>query len=243
MNRKLILLNLALLMAAIFVGVRLHDEWVAAKAREARLRLNPVRPAPAPPFQKSPEVPPVMATGYAKIAQDYLLHPERNPNLPLPPPPAPPPPPPPPPPAPFYHGMMNVGGGPQIILSEKANTARKWLSPGEKIGEYIVVSFNSESIELEWNGQRFIKSLAEISGHGLGGPQPGADSAGQSQAAPPPPPPQISMGPGDQDQFGDRACQNNDSDPYGTHKDGFVKVEITNPLTHGKACVWKREGR
>ncbi|HUA62698.1 MAG TPA: hypothetical protein VML19_28335 [Verrucomicrobiae bacterium] len=243
MNRKLILLNLSLLIAVIFIAFRLHDEWTAAKDRQAHLRVNPVPPAPAPPFAKSPEVPPVMATTYAKIAQEYLLHPDRNPDLPLPPSPEPPPPPPPPPPAPVYYGMWNIGGGPQIILSEKPNTARKWLSPGDKIGDYLLVSFNSEAVELEWNGQRFIKSLAEISGHGAGGPQPSADASSQAtQVAAASPPPPTSMGPGDQDQFGDRACQNNDSDPVGTHKDGFVKTELTNPLTRAKVCVWKREG-
>lgn len=244
MNRKLISLDVLLLAVVVFAGVRLHEEWVAGKARrEALSRSSLVKPAPAPPFQKSPEPPAVMATSYAKIAQELLLDPSRNPDIPIPPKPEPQPPPPPPPP-PVFHGMMNIGAGPQIIMSEKANTARQWLSPGDKIGEYKLVSFNSEAVELEWNGQRFIKQLSEISGHGAG-PQPGGEQAGNQASAPAPAPvQQVSLGPGAPGANGDRGCQNNDSDPFGTVKDGYIKTEVRNPLfpNSGGGCVWKPVG-
>jgi len=243
LNRKLIALDILLVAAVVYVGIDLRNEYLAAKARQAKLLHTGVATASAPPFQKSPETAPVMATAYANIAQKLLLDPSRNPDIPIPEVPKPPPPPP-PPPLPVYHGMMNIGGGPQIILSVKAEGARQWLSPGDKIGDYTLLAFNSEAVELEWNGQHFIKALTEIAGHGAG-QQEGNSGANQGLSMPataPPPVPQ-SLGPGGVTPNGDRACQNADSDAIGTVRDGFVKTEIHNALLGTTACIWKPVGK
>jgi hypothetical protein len=145
---------------------------------------------------------------------------------------------------PFFHGMMNIGDGPEIILSATANAVHKRMHPGESIGEFLLVAFNADDVEFEWNGKRIIKPLAEISGHGAG--PPGAEPS-QAEAAAPPPrvePTPASYGPGVENAIGERSCVPGDTSPEGTEKDGVVKTLIKSPLIPGVVnCIWKPKGR
>jgi hypothetical protein len=235
-------LNVALVGAVVYAGVEGRRQWVAAKERQADIiRKGFVPPAPAPPFTRQPEVQPVLASGYAPIAQRFLLDPSRNPDVPIEKPPAPPPPPP-RPALPFFHGMMNIGDGPEVSMSATANAVHRWLHAGEKIGEFKLVAFDADNIELEWNGDRIIKPLAELSGH---------SAQGQAIEAPPendqPPtrviPPPAPVGPGQENVAGERSCQANDTMPVGTVMNGVVKTIVRNPLFGSENCIWKPVGR
>jgi hypothetical protein len=240
LNRKLVVLNLSLVGAVVYAGMDLRRQWVAAKEREAQIqRTAKVAPAAALPFTRQPEVAPVMASGYAKIAQNFLLDPSRNPDVPIP---APPPPPPPPvmPPLPLFHGMMNIGDGPEIIMSVNAAAAHKRLHAGETIGEFQVVAFNADQVELEWNGQRMTKTLAEIAGHGAGPQQASetsqADAAPATRAAPAP----AAYGPDKaENSAGEHACVDGDTTAVGTEKDGLVKTMVRNALLGSENCIWR----
>jgi hypothetical protein len=232
------ILNVVLAGTIVYGGMELRGQWLAAKAREAKIRSGQVAPAPAPPFTKLPEVAPVMASGYANVAQKFLLDPSRNPDLPIEVPP-PPPPPKPMPPLPFFHGMMNIGNGPEIILSLKTDATHKRVHAGEPIGEFTLVAFNSEQVELQWNDQRIVKSLAELSGHSAV-PQAVQESAAEAPIVNERPPVVPGdKGPGTENAAGERACQEGDTDPPGTERDGVVKIIGKNSLFGTEYCIWR----
>ncbi len=244
MNRKLMALNIALGAAIVYGGVELHGQWQAAKARQDRIAAGRVAPAPPPPFTKLPEVEPVMASGYASVAQKFLLDPSRNSDLPIPEPEkVVVPPPPVMPPLPFFHAMMNIGNGPEIVMSEKSGSQHKRIHPGESIGEFKLVAFNSEQIELEWNGQRMVKSVTELSGHGAGPNAEPQAAPAEATAAPAPTvreaPTPAALGPGEGNAAGERACQPGDTMPVGTEIDGVVKTVGKHGLFGGEFCIWK----
>jgi len=239
LNRKLVVLNVALAGAIVYGGVELRGQWLAAKAREKQIQQDAVAPAPAPPFTRLPEVAPVMASAYANVAEKFLLDPSRDPNLPIPVP-EPVPPPPPMPALPFFHGMMNIGNGPECIMSVTASAEHKRVHAGEQIGEFTLVAFNADQIELDWNGKRVVKSLAELSGHGSGpeaaeAPAPVEAAAVNERPAVVP----GDKGPGDANAAGERACQAGDTDPPGTERDGVVKTVGRNTLFGTEYCIWK----
>jgi hypothetical protein len=143
------------------------------------------------------------------------------------------------PPLPFFHGMMNIGGGPEVIMSLKSDATHKRVHAGEAIGDFTLVAFDSERIELEWNGRRIVKSLAELSGHGNG---PQAAEAPEPEAAAPAvhvAPPPAAYGPGAENAAGERACQEGDTLPAGTETDGVVKTIGRNALFGTEYCIWK----
>jgi hypothetical protein len=232
-----VLLNVALVGAVAYTGVELRRQWVAAKERQAQISRGQIQPTPAPPFSKLPEVAPVLPSGYSTIAQKLLLHPSRNPDLPVE---VPPPPPPPPvrPPLPAYHGMINLGDGPEIILSVGA-AAHKYLHPGDPIGDFKLVGFSADEVELEWNGERFRKRLTELVAHS--GQQQAA--ASEPDAAPVAVRAPVTPGAYGPDKNangnGERACVDGDTTPVGTEKDGVVKTIVRNALMGSENCIWK----
>jgi hypothetical protein len=241
LNRKLVVLNVALVGAVVYTGGELRQHWVAAKEREVEIiKRGKVPTVPTPPFTPLKEVPAVLPSGYAKIAENDLLDPSRNPDLPVEQPP-PPPPPPVMPALPCYHGMMNIGDGPEIIMGVNCGAAHKRLHSGDPIGEFKLVAFNSQAIELEWNGQQIIKSVAELAAR-EGGP-PAAEASSQADAAAPTTRVQLAPAAVGPDQntnaSGERACQDNDTTPAGTVVDGVVKTIIKNGITGRENCIWR----
>jgi hypothetical protein len=238
LRRKLIELNLVLAAVVAGAGFLLHNEWLAAKAREAALRkAHAVAPAP-PPMTPLAAPGALLPTTYKRVATDDLFDPSRNADVPVDQGP-PPPPPPPMPPLPLCHGVMDVGDGPIAVLSVNKNSPHQALSPGDKIGQFKLVSVNTQEIALEWNGQIIHKSVDELLDRSA--PPPAAASA---MATAPPPPPQetpTQKGPGPETQFGIKTCQPNDSTPEGTVVDGYRKTSRATPF--GSACYWEQVGR
>ena len=239
MNRKLVVLNAVLLLVVVFGGVQLRNQHEAAKARQAALLAVRVSPVPAPPFVALPNDPPVLSSGYKDVAMKDLFHPSRNPDVEVPPPPAPPPPPP-MPELPRFHGQMNLGDGPLVLLVEKAGTPEKAIKPGETIGQFKLVDVNTSEITFAWtfNGDLVRRSLSSMMDRiAETGPAGGSD-APRSQAPPPPQAPQIksAIGPGALTGMGTRICEVNDNTPAGTVVNGFKKTEGRTPF--GAFCVW-----
>jgi hypothetical protein len=242
LRRKLLALNAALGLLTIYAGYQLRQTWQAAKARE-RAELNKrVPPAAPPPYTHPPAAPPVIAGGYSNIVQQMLFDRSRNPAVPIElPAPAPAPPPKPVPPLPVYHGMMNLGGGVTVVLSQDSNSPHQGLEIGDSIGQFKLVDVNTEEIAFEWDGQTIRKKLEELKEHGAA-PQPAA--AAPVAAAPVPartdtpaaPPVQSPLGPGVDIGAGFRACQPNDSSPAGAVVDGYRKVVLYSPF--GQTCRW-----
>lgn len=245
MNRKLLLLDIVLLAIVVYAGTQFRDMYNSAKAREAAQQRVKVRPVPPPPIPQAVPDPPVMATHYAKIAQQLLLDKSRTPDVPIELPP-PPPPPPPMPALPVYHGMMDFGDaeGPIAIMSVAAGKPHKAIHPGETIGEFKLLAVSRDGIDLEWRDQKVHKRLEELldrSHNAVAQAEPTPIPGGYATPPPPrePPKPPAQYGPGN--QAGDvKRCIENDTTPPGTVVDGYRKIE--KPGMFGKSCYWEPVG-
>ena len=240
MKRKIAILNVVLAAVAVFAGVQLRNEWLAAKAREAAtLPGPPVKPAAVPPYMALPGAQPVLAAGYSMIPQKFLFDPSRNSTVVEVVTVTPPPPPRPMPALPRFHGEMNLGGV-MAVLSETPGSPQKFMKPGETIGEFKLLDVNTQELVFEWNGQTIHKGLNELTDHGAAPPvSPG--SPAPARAAPPAPVAKTPTGPGEPTPQGYRTCNPNDSTPVGAVVDGFQKMSLVTPF--GAACRWDPVGK
>jgi len=247
MSRKLVALDLALVVLLVWAGYGLRQMWLSAKAREAAEWSHRTGTVPVPPLTPLPNPPAVVPAKYKTIADQFLLDKSRNPDVPVEPPPAPPPEPP-MPPLPVYHGLMNLGDGPAAFLSVSATTPCEMIHPGETIGQFKLLSVNEKEIALEWHGKTIHKLAEELMDNSASstdqqqaatGARPGLAASVAAPAAKPPEPP-SEKGPGEQNQFGTASCQTNDSTPVGTVTNGMRKVERVTPF--GRICLWESVG-
>lgn len=243
MTRRLVLLDCVLVILVCIAGWQLRRQVGRENAREQALWNTKVAPKPAAPLAPLPTVSPLMAMSYADVAQLNLFSKDRNPQVILDPvtPPAPPP----VPPFPVARGVMLWDGvPPTVVLSEKSGSPQKGYHPGDRIGEWKVVSVDSQFIALEWNGQEFKKRLDEL-----------MDKTPLVQEAPAPAPVAVqsntpaaknvqslsdtgrSTGPGVDVGGGSRMCTPGDNSPAGTVSEGYKKVVSSTPF--GSACRWE----
>lgn len=160
MNRRLLILDLVLVLFAAGLIWILRERYLEARAHEVAVlgKKIPPKPVLAPP---SPQpLRPSTPADYADVAQKTLFSKDRNPNVVVE---APKPPPEPPMPAlPIYHGQMAIGE-PVALLSLPSQTAtQKGYHAGEKIGDFKLVAFDEDRIELEWNGKKVERKPSEL---------------------------------------------------------------------------------
>lgn len=254
MNRKLLILDIVLGAGAIYGGFQLHDQWVAAKVRQAEAAHNPVKPAPPPPVAPLPEEHAVIPSGYKGIVDKTLFEPSRNPDVPVDIPP-PPPPPPSPPPLPNFHGMMDLGDaeGPIALMTAAGEERQQGVHRGEKIGPFKLLAFNRQEITLDWEGRiihKRVDEAAEGSGaksapRGKGEPIVGngiiPGQAAPKQAAPAAQS-NANLGPGPVLTDTVRACQAFDGTPPGSVVDGYRKELRPSPMGTPQ-CLWTAVGK
>jgi hypothetical protein len=249
-NRKIILLNVALLALAGWLFWMLRERFRDARRHEqAVLNATPQpRPSPAPPPIPLPKPP--SASDYVEIAQKTLFSRDRNPNVIVEPPPPPPTPPPPPPmpDLPVYYGEMNFGD--HVVLLRLPKDTQKNYHAGDKVGPFLLVSFTREKIVFDWDGklvERDPETLREKEA------VQAAESARQRVAAPAPSAVSASSSPNVKSVGGDvkgseklgkdngagvRQCVAGDTSPAGTVEDGYRK-EVTSNLFGDKVCLWR----
>jgi hypothetical protein len=240
LNRKLLILDVALAAVAVYAGFQFRSQWLAAKAHEAAILNRKPTALAAPQFTPLATAPAVLSAGYAEIAQKLLFDRSRNSTVVVEV--APPPPPKPMPPLPVYHGMMNIGDGPAAIHSVNASSPQMEIHPGEAIGPFKLVDISTQEIALEWDGKIIRKSVDEILDRATR--QVVADASAPAPAGPPPPVlPVIKtpLGPGEDTGRGYKVCQPNDSTPDDSVVDGYRKVSLRTPF--GNACRWDPVGR
>ncbi len=221
------------------LGYQLHMERVRARARELALLNTSAKPSGAGSLAPLPKVEPLTATSYTEVAAKNLFTKDRNPNVILDP--VIPPPEKPVPPFPVARGVMLWGGvPPTVVLAEKAGGQQKGYHPGEKIGEWKIVSVDNSFVVFEWNGKEFKKRLDEL----LDRTPIVMAEAPQQQAAGPAPAPKaqslsanVTSGPGVEIGAGIKACVAGDTTPAGTVVNGMKKVEGQTPF--GSACRWE----
>ena len=240
MKRKLLILDLVLIAIVIVAGVEFRRSYVSAKVQEGAKLNRPIRPVNLPPLPALQHPKPVMPSDYLDVARNLLFDPSRNPDLPVEPKPVPPPPPPPPPmPAlPVFHGIMNFGDGPSVLLSIGANGQLVEVHPGEPIGQFTLVSVNKDGLTFSWNGQTVTRTSEELEDHGHQAAVQAQASTERTAApaAPAPPPPPELKGPGQMTGFGFKTCNMNDGNAPGTVQDGYRKTINNTPF--GQTCTW-----
>lgn len=176
MNRRLVLLNLALLALAGALVWTLRANWIAAHARERAVLQRKVaaKAVLAPPAL--PGVKTVAPAEYIDVAGKMLFSKDRNPTVVVEPPkPAPEPV---MPALPSYHGQMAFDE-PVILLSPSANAAQRSYHAGEQVGDFKLVSFDETRVAFEWKGKNVERKLEELR------PKETATQASAQAAAPP----------------------------------------------------------
>jgi hypothetical protein len=251
LRRGVLLLNL-LLAAAIGLSCWQMSRQYHATAERQRQFLSKRFAAPAPPILTFPaEAPQIHASNYLEIAARLPFSPDRNPTVVVevaPPKPMPP--------LPAYHGMMNFGQGPRVILST-GSAPQKSYKVGDVIGEFKLVAVAQSGLVFEWDGKQVPAAYAELMRR-----TPEAAAASQQTAAPAPAPAPAaapsstasvtSVGGGSSasgssvsssepmgavaDFTGQRECKAGDNSPDGTVVNGFRKVSTRSPF--GVICRW-----
>jgi len=239
---KLRILDLALVLVLALLGWQLRREWLDAHAREQALLHNVVPRRGVPGLPELAKVDPATAAAYADVATNNLFSADRNPNVVVEP--VKPPPERPAPPFPVAHGVMLWEGvPPTVVLSERSGGAQKGYHPGDRIGQWTLLSVDNRYVELEWEGKDFKKRIDELLDKtpvaAEAPPPPPAKGIPQQpppRAAAPPPPAKAAPGP---DQGGGiRGCVAGDNSPDGTVADGMKKVVVATPF--GSSCHWEQ---
>jgi hypothetical protein len=158
MNRRIVLLNLALFALAGALVWTLRANWIEAQARERavlkrRATPKPVLAPPSPPAVKA-----AVPAEYIDVANKMLFSKDRNPTVVVEPPkPAPEPV---MPALPNYHGQIAIGE-PVILLSASNNVQRSYHA-GDQVGDFKLVSFDQANIAFEWKGKSVERKLEEL---------------------------------------------------------------------------------
>lgn len=240
MKKKLILLDLALLGILCLLGAQLRQKYLQTQRREQAMLSQRVPPASVPGLPPLHKTAPLDATAYQDTVAKNLFAKDRNPT-PIPDPPAPPPPPPPQPPFPVARGVMLWNGLPPTIVmsSQKGSADQRGYHPGEKVGEWKIVSIDNKYIVLEWGGKQFQKRIDELMDRT---PILVAETAPAPQGQPAAAPATKSLvesknGQGPDMGGGVKACSPGDKSTPGTVVDGRKKV--VSPTPFGDVCRWE----
>ncbi|MEO8097531.1 MAG: hypothetical protein ABI811_07495 [Acidobacteriota bacterium] len=250
MTRKAIILNILLLAALVWIGVRWRQSWVEASAREQAALARAPKPSAAVPPLAVPAVTAVTPAEYLPVAQQNLFAKDRNPNVVIDPPAPPPPPPPDPPvpPLPKYHGQMAFAE-PVIVMSTD-KSGQKSYHAGDKVGEFTIAEFDRDTVTLTWNGKTLKNSVRDLAPkpeeRKVIAPTPVAAKQGNAtpsrgnvskigegpSAAAEKVEPELGKPNGAY-----RDCLPNDSSPAGTIKSGYKKVTSVGLM--GPECHWE----
>lgn len=240
MRRNLWLIDLSLLGLVLLTGSLLRDRVDRSRQREEALLRRSVAPAPPPRLAALPSVVPSTPSSYLNVAQELLFSRDRNPAVILDPPP-PPPPPKPMPTLPLAYGVINLGQGPTLMMSEKPGAQQRGYRAGDKVGAFTLVSINGSEIVFDWEGKKIVKRLDEIiDKKAMEAKQPPVEQAQAQPAASSQPVSslgRVEAGPGVELGANSRACVPGDSSPAGTVADGFRKVVNKTPF--GDSCRWE----
>jgi hypothetical protein len=159
LNRRLVLLNLALLALVGALLWTLRANWLQAKERERAVLQRKVaaKAILAPPAL--PGVKTVAPAEYIDVAGKMLFSKDRNPTVVVEPPkPAPEPV---MPALPRYHGQMAIGE-PVILLSMSANADQRGYHAGDQVGDFKLVSFDENRVDFEWKGKNVERKIEEL---------------------------------------------------------------------------------
>lgn len=258
MRRNLILLDVLLAALIAAVSWQLWNGYKDRAIKNKAFLTAPAPPAPLPVVSIPPAPGQVSASNYYEIASVLPFSRDRNPTViveVVAPKPVPA--------FPRYYGMMNWGGGPKVILSPNPGGAQKSYVPGDKVGDFKLVSIAQSGLVFEWDGKQLPAKYEEMRDTSGGGQQ--TTSSGGGQTAPSTasvvnvtapgststesPVKQVTSSvvsvvggdvrrPGPDVGGGIRGCQPGDPTPAGAIVDGYRKLVTETPF--GKSCRWER---
>jgi hypothetical protein len=161
-GRKLITLNLLLVLASAVSIREVRIGWDEAQSREKNLNAEMiVRPRLQLRAAPLPDVAP--AAQYAAITAKDLFVPDRNSGVIIAPPKVEEPRK--MPPLPVVYGVLGLPSGVKAIMSERTGVAARSLKPGDTIGEYKVISLDLQSVVFEWDGRQISRDVREMIDH------------------------------------------------------------------------------
>lgn len=241
MTRRLMVLNLLLIVLITAACWRMRVVWLEQERASAQFLARPVA-AGDPPVVLIPDPPKqVMAMNYLDVAQQLMFSRDRNPTViveveapkPMPP-------------LPLYYGMINLGDGPKVVLASARGAGQRSYRPGQQIGDFKLLAIEPAGLVFEWDGKRVPASYAQLKDTQPAS-QPPTRSAPAAPSAPQPAKPaapatnigiQKVSGPGESAGTDRRMCQAGDSSPEGVIVDGYRKVLAATPF--GKSCYWEK---
>jgi hypothetical protein len=232
MRRRLLLLNLLLLALGAAAAWQVRVRYLAGQAEERRLLRPPAKITQTIPVSPLPAPAPAQAANYSDVAQKMLFTQDRNPDVVVqaaPPKPVPA--------FPVAYGMMDLGDGPMILLSEKPGAPNRGYAAGEKVGAFVIAGLEADAVIFAWDDKQFRKTLEELRPPGAAAQA--AASAGPVQTAPSTQAVSaaVGSGPGEPTNGNQRACVPGDNSPDGTVRDGWKKVVKRYPFTI--TCHWE----
>jgi hypothetical protein len=250
MSRKLLLINVMLLGLLILGVAEFVHQVQGAQQRYALLRdPMPAKEAPVYPAPASP--PRVRQRDYLPVVDRLLFSQDRNPVVEVEVPP----------PAeveqrpglPLLVGLMDLGSGPIAMMAATAKGTPRAVGIGEKVGEFTFLAAQGDTLTLEWKGQQFEATEAELTG--ANGAEPGSKSRVQKRKAPRRPAPKSStqlgsdksksvstkhyIGPPLSGQVGRRSADPSDGVADGTESDGFTRRVHQTPF--GAQHWWEKK--
>ncbi|HLK20740.1 MAG TPA: hypothetical protein VKT81_17420 [Bryobacteraceae bacterium] len=243
MTRKLVLLDVALAAVLGFLIWQMRAEWIEAHARSRAFLATIVKPSPPPRVPAVPRPSPLAAMTYAEVAQLNLFSKDRNPQVILDP--VAPPKEKPVPAFPVARGVLLWEGTPPVVmLSMRPGGPQRGYRMGDRVGEWKIVSVDSQYITFEWDGKEFKKRIDEL----MDRTAQVAEAAAPAQPATPNAPSaskgQSLSDANKSDHWVDvgasdmRGCKPGDDSATGTVIDGFKKVVSSTPF--GSACRWEQ---
>ncbi|MBN9658254.1 MAG: hypothetical protein J0H49_08750 [Acidobacteria bacterium] len=258
MRRNLILLDLLLVALIAAVSWQLWNGYKDRVVKQQAFLKAPAPQAPPPLISIPPAPGQVSASNYYEVASVLPFSKDRNPTVivdVVAPKQAPA--------FPRYYGMMNWGGGPKVILAPNAGGAQKSYVPGDKVGDFKLVSIAQSGLVFEWEGKQLpakYEEMRDTSGGGQQGTTSGGGNATASTASVvnvtspgsssgESPVKQVTSSvvsvvggdvrrPGTDVGGGIRSCQPGDPTPAGAIVDGYRKLVTETPF--GKSCRWER---
>ena len=187
MNRRIVLLNVALLALVGALGWVLRANWLEAQARERAVLRRRVAPKAV---LAPPSLPPVQAAApaeYIDVANKMLFSKDRNPIVVVEPPkPAPEPV---MPALPSYSGQMAIGE--PVIFLTAAKDAQHSYHVGDQVGDFKLTSFDQDNIVLEWNGKTVERKLEDLRAKQILAQAGAGSGASAGSGAPPGPVPAM----------------------------------------------------
>jgi hypothetical protein len=134
------------------------------------------------------------------------------------------------PPLPIYHGQMNLGDGPVVMLSETAAAAHHGMRVGEEIGPFKLVEATARELAFEWKGNTVRRNVEDLRDRSVAAPAAPVSAARTAQpavAAAPQPAKHIDP---------NSSCNPNDGNAAGAVVDGYRKSVTQTPF--GPICSW-----